>query len=71
MHFTSLHCVCVRAVEWAPTPGEPVTEGRPQCPVLRSLLSSCRLRPMDSFTESVHLTLGLPLFPLLLPVQWY
>lgn len=60
-HGNSSVCVLC-TIESAPTPGDPMNEWCPQCPVLSSLLRSCRRVPLTSFMESVPLILGLPLF---------
>lgn len=48
----------LHTVGWAPPPGDPENEWYPHCPVL----STCRLRPVASFKQSIHLIFGLSLF---------
>ena len=64
-YHTVCVCVCVwvlHAVELALTSDDLISEWHPWCLVLHRLLSSCRLTPMASFMESLHLIYALFFF---------
>lgn len=64
-------CTCPKlmllscAVKLPLTYDDPINERSPKCPSLNSHASSCKSKPVVSFTESIHLMFSLPLFLLL------